>query len=257
MTDPLRPPRGFIVSANQAFTPEGNHRYERATIMLLRNLERSSVGAAVIGFAARFFPRHIHIQPDRAGCGEWTRNAHSRPLSVGGIDLGACVLFTPRCWQFGGIFDARSVLLHEIVHAIRHLTQSWTAAVGPQGYPNVEEFHGVTIANVLNSELGLPLRLGYTFGDPAYGELIRMASRPAVAAGTQGELQMRGAPLPATHAADRVITPTRAQLTAFSHSFARYHAAVGRLFAETRMLADALAGVDAKDTPFNPYRDAR
>jgi hypothetical protein len=253
MTDPPRPPPGFIVWASQAFSAEGNERYERAATMLLRNLAAHRVGGPIMALATRFRPLHIHVQPDRAACGQWTRNAHAQPHAVSGTDLGARVLFTPRCWQFGGIFDARSVLLHEIVHAIRHLTRSWTGAAAPRGYPNIEEFHAVTIANVLQSALGLPLRLGYTFGDPAYAQLIRMVS-PQVAAGPQGGFGMRGAAAPSNHTAEQVVTPTRVQLITFSGMFAQAHSAVQALSQETPMLTEALAPLPSSIAPFNPYR---
>jgi hypothetical protein len=226
--------------------------------MLLASLASDRMAGPIIGLAANFYPNHlIQIVPDRAQCGEWTRNAHAQPLVVGGIDLGAQVSFTPRCWRFGGMFDARAVLLHEIVHAFRHLTGSWKYEVGPTGYPNIEEFHAVTVANVFLSALGHPLRLGYEFGDPVYAELISMVSVPAAARSQGGALQMRGAALPTSHPADRVIRATPAQLIAFSRVFAQRHAGVSSLFRETSMLANVIGGLPESWAAFNPYRASR
>jgi hypothetical protein len=233
--------------------------------MLLWSLARNgSVGPIVMGLIASATgrDRHVLVVPDRAPCGRWTRNAHAQPFSVGGVDIGARVLYTPRCWERGGVFDARVVLFHELTHVLRHLTGSWTGAARSDCYRNVEEFHSTTLSNVLRSELGLPLRLGYTFGDRAFEGLlarIRMDSGSGAASGTTAE---RGMGIREsggrTFHDDTILNPppTASQLRAFSADFAGGHLAVAGLFSETRNLARQVAAVPWSSAPFNPYRAA-
>jgi hypothetical protein len=265
VSEPTRPPRGFIVSAAGRFTGDGIQRFERGVRLLLWNLARNSeVGGAVIAKISSFAPqRHVHVAPDSSPCGEWKRNAHAQPLQVGGIDLGARVLYTPKCWQFAGVWDARVVLFHELIHAFRHLTGSRSGAAGPRAYPNAEEFHATTLANVLRSELRLPLRMGYTFADPVFGDLVARvrgsAQAPEPPPSPPGGLQTRTGQGPPSFGVETLPgrSPTRRDLREFSAHFAAQHPAVARLFGEMPTLAGEIARVAWSTAPFNPYRAFR
>jgi len=260
---PTRPPPGFIVSASGVFEGEGERRFERGVRMLLWSLARNaSIGPIVMGLIASTAgrDRHVLVVPDRAPCGRWTRNDHAQPFSVSGVDIGARVLYTPRCWERGGIFDARVVLFHELTHALRHLTGSWTGASRSDCYRNVEEFHSTTLSNVLRSELGLPLRLGYTFGDRTFEDLLARIRREA--ASVEPSVTTTGSGMTFRDSGSRTFQddtvlnppPTERQLRDFSADFAGRHPAVAGLFNETGSLARQIASVPWSSAPFNPYR---
>jgi len=261
MSVPERPPPGFIVSASGVFTGDGERRFERGVRMLLWSLVRNgSVGPVVMDMiASTVGNRRVLVVPDEAPCGRWTRNAHAQPFSVGGVDVGARVCYTPKCWQRGGVYDARVVLFHELVHVLRHLTHSWTGSARSDSYRNVEEFHATTISNVLRSQLGLPLRMGYSMGDPVFEDLVARVRGSSSAAGPSrtagGGMAMReSGGLTTSFQEDTVLNPppTARQMEDFSLVFAAQHGAVADLFNQTRNLGRRIAAASA--TPFNPYR---
>jgi len=266
-------PRGFVVSAAGTYDEPGNARYvEAATRLLNRLANHGRVASLVMAEATKFYPhRLVMVVPDTAGCSTWKRNAHARPFRVGSTDIGAVITYTPKCWSFEGVYDARAVLLHEIVHAARYILGVWAQSAAISNYPNAEEFHAVTLANVYRSEQNLSLRLGYSFGDPAFIPLYNAAGSTApatsgsaaAASGTaspQGPFTVRsggtGNVTPFNPETEIVPRPTIAAMRAFSGHFARHHPLVATSLRARpiRPLLEDVAGLPWDDVPFNPFR---
>jgi hypothetical protein len=87
--------------------------------------------------------------------------------------------YHPRCSRGGPGTLASEVLLHELVHSIRHMAGRFVLPENVPGAPlmgNTEEFVAVLVTNIYRSEMGLPgLR-----SDHAAGLLAAPLTDPAV-----------------------------------------------------------------------------
>jgi hypothetical protein len=249
-----------VNSGETPFTEEAaQERYVRAVMRVLQALSHFST------FERGLFPfltRRTVVVPEPArrhsgSCSIYAEGsgAAARP----GITAGRSVLtfrahFTPLYYCRDVLWDARAILFHELFHLRLARQQGQPRPRPVTRYPSGEEFIATTAANVLRSELGVPLRKGYDVVDPIYERLCAISSG-STAQSRPGHLAMRSrTPSLGTPGSLCSARPTAAHLRTFSAEFANRHREVLQAFqsVETNHF-DALVACAA--SPFNPFRD--
>jgi hypothetical protein len=260
----------FFIHGGTRFTGVHLEGYRTAVRTVIANVRRSSTGRALLAAnGAAASDRVVFIEPQPPG---YDFFAHVRAVRAPVVDSSAfqsmrvaaqagrvpappaqaqaaasTIYFTPGAWHHGGILDQRAVFLHELLHAYRmvaHLDRFGTPTPHT-AYPNTEEFYAVVAANVLRSELGLPLRKGYASGsqgvDPVFGELYR-------------RIRGFGGDVLASHTDSFPRQPTADELRWLSCRFATdYRDALQPAMNDPFYTAvSALSGI-----PFNPLCDLR
>lgn len=258
----------FLITGGAVFSGPSLERYRAAVRTVIQSVRQTSAGRALLmANGAVRDDRPVLIEPEPRG---WDFFAHVRVVREPVVDssefapmhqaarggsnrppprprtLAARIMFTPGNWRQGWIWDERVVFCHELVHAYRAVAGTeWAGAATPNNaYPNIEEFYAVAAANVLRSELNLPLRKGYKSGshgvDPVFQELCRRMGSFG------GCLSL--------HSSEYPRRPSREDLVWLSCRFAtRYREALERQAGERFFVA--LASMTA--IPFNPFVDVR
>lgn len=162
--------------ADQALWQRSADSYEKAIEQLFASIEKTATGRAVLRAIDRTAPRAMMVEPI----------LHKPPglpdAFAGAVDLKAarrrgsdtCIGFTPAHWTpttnmshrtltgaeyyYGPGAQPDEVLLHEVVHGLRHMAGLRMTRNVPfqSGYDKFEEFYAILIANIYRSELRRP-----------------------------------------------------------------------------------------------------
>ena len=144
--------------------------YEHTVQGLLRQLQNSSVGSAVIQMINQS-PRELRIIPhailsfEQSSAHITTDGKESQCLKQacpsGGSD--SVIWFEPQTytdpmfrdvWDRHGIIRPEDILLHELVHALRIMRGIFVWKTMAHKYDKVEEFYAILLANIYASEMG-------------------------------------------------------------------------------------------------------
>lgn len=210
------------------------------------------------------------IDPARSGgtVADWTGTG------IGTSHVG--VRFSPERYRHtsSAETDQRTVLAHELVHAFRMMTGQSLAVRMPDRpgtadddedasyYSTEEEFYAVLVANIMASEIGLTLKIGYSSFDRRSDEYMCRDAAPRSPAPPErpsrpGALTMRSGGSSPTQCfgAASVRVFTHEQLEDFSRYYARRFADLLSAFRrQNRLLFNRICAIPWHVAPFNPLR---
>jgi hypothetical protein len=150
--------------------------YERETLETLQLLATSRTGRALFWAIRAAWPRCVLIRPvteiDRAtsffrtpSAEAWNAMSGHPITSNHGFPANSLVNFTPGWLDKSNRappgMRSDEVLLHELVHSLRHLTGLSSIQPMGDGFDSVEEFMAILVSNIFASEVDRPLRGGH------------------------------------------------------------------------------------------------